>query len=426
MAKPGEAVEITTKNKKYCGILMPRTELQEHDSEIVKLKSGYNIGISKKKIKKIKVLAKSKKEKTKKQKIPFDKNLPTVSILSTGGTISSKVDYKTGGVYASLTAEDFAEIEPKISWFANIKARQIAQVMSEDVSPEFWIKLAKEIFKELNKKEVSGVVVTHGTDSMHYTSAMLSFMLPKLSKPVILVGSQRSSDRGSSDTSMNLLCAVIAATKKIGEVAVCMHATTEDNYCYLHRGTKVRKMHTSRRDAFRSINQFPIAKIWTDSRIEFLADYKKPDAETKLNIKLDKKVAIVYVYPGMEPKIIDYYVKQKYHGIVLMAMALGHVPTNVKNYSLINNIKNATRKKIPVCITSQSLYGRVHPFVYSNLRRLEKTGAIFCEDMLPETAYVKLMHVLGQTRKMEQVRGLMQKNISGEINPILSPKSFLN
>ena len=325
-----------------------------------------------------------------------------------------------------MTAEDFLGIEPKMSCFANIKARQIAQIMSEDMNVELWIKIAKEIKKELDKKDVSGVVLTHGTDSMHYTSAILSFMLPKLSKPVVLVGSQRSSDRGSSDTYMNLLCAVIAATKKIGEVTLCMHATTEDNYCYLHRGTKVRKMHTSRRDAFRSINQFPIAKIWPNGRMEFLTGYKKPDSNNEINAKLDKKVAMVYVYPGMDPKIIDYYVKQKYHGIVLVAMALGHVPTNIKGYSLIQNIKNAVKKKIPVCITSQSIYGRVHPFVYSNLRRLEDTGAIFCEDMLPETAYVKLMHVLGQAKNMEKVKELMQKNIAGEINPILSPKTFLN
>jgi len=362
----------------------------------------------------------AKKGKKKNIKIKQSKKLPTVSILSTGGTISSKVDYKTGGTYASLTAEDFIQLEPKILKFANIRAKQIEQIMSEDMTPEHWIKIAKEVYKELNKKEVSGVVITHGTDTMHYTAAMLSFMFPKLSKPIVLVGAQRSTDRGSSDTFMNLICSVIAATQKIGEVMVCMHATTNDDFCYLHRGTKVRKMHTSRRDAFRSINQMPIAKIWPDGRIKFLINYKKPDKTNELNIKINKKVALIYVYPGINQNIIDYYLNKGYKGIVIAGTGLGHVPTY-----LIQKIKKAVKKGVAVCITSQCFYGRTHSFVYSNLRRLSQTGAIFCEDMLPEVAYVKLMHVLGKTKKLEKIKELMQKNIAGEINPIISKDMFL-
>ncbi|MCD6575646.1 MAG: Glu-tRNA(Gln) amidotransferase subunit GatD [Nanoarchaeota archaeon] len=425
MAKAGDLVEIVTKDKKYRGILMPKPEILKSNSIVIKLDSGYNVGIDKKKIKKIKVIKKAKPKKEKKKKIKQNKKLPTVSILSTGGTISSKVDYTTGGTYASLTAEDFVELEPKLLKFANIRAKRILQLMSEDVNPDDWIKIAKEIYRELNKKDVTGVVVTHGTDTLHYTASILSFMFPKLSKPIVLVGAQRSTDRGSSDTFMNLICSVISATQNIGEVLVCMHATPNDDFCYLHRATKVRKMHTSRRDAFRSINQFPIAKVFPDGRIEILVDYKKPDEKTELDVKIDKKVALVYVYPGMDPKILDYYAKKKYHGIVLMGTGLGHVPTNGK-LSLIPKIKSMIKKGIAVCITSQCLYGRTHEFVYSNLRKLESVGAIFCEDMLPETAYTKLMFVLGKTRKLEKVKELMQKNLRGEINKTLSVKMFMN
>ncbi len=424
MAKPGDLVEVITKNKTYKGILMPKPEILKSNTIVIKLNSGYNIGIDKKNIKKIKVIKKAKKKKARRKKIKQNKKLPTVSILSTGGTISSKVDYTTGGTYASLTAEDFVELEPKILKFANIRAKQVLQIMSEDVNPDDWVKLAKEVYKELNKKDVSGVVITHGTDTLHYTAAMLSFMFPKLSKPIVLVGAQRSTDRGSSDTFMNLICSVIAATQRIGEVMVCMHATPNDDFCYLHRGTKVRKMHTSRRDAFRSINQFPIAKVFPDGRIEILIDYKKLDGKNELDTKIDKKVALVYIYPGMNPKIIDYYIKQRYHGIILMGTGLGHIPTTGKD-SLILKIRSAIKKGIAVCITSQCLYGRTHEFVYSNLRKLENTGAIFCEDMLPEVAYVKLMHVLGKTKKLDKVKELMKKNMTGEINPSLSPKVFL-
>jgi len=421
MAKAGDLVEIVTKDNVYHGILMPKPEIFKSNSVVLKLDSGYNIGIDKKKIKKIKLIKKAKKTKQKKKKIKLNKKLPTVSILSTGGTISSKVDYATGGTYASLTAEDFVELEPKILEFANIRAKKILQIMSEDVGYADWITMAKEIKKELDKKEVAGVVLTHGTDTLHYTASMLSFMFPKLSKPVVLVGAQRSTDRGSSDTFMNLISSVIAATQKIGEVMVCMHATSNDDFCYLHRATKVRKMHTSRRDAFRSINQFPIAKVFTNGMVEILTDYKKPDEKTELNTKIDKKVALVYVYPGINEKILDYYVKQKYHGVVLMGTGLGHVPKKI-----VQKIKFMTRKNIVVCITSQCLYGRTHGFVYSNLRRLERAGAIFCEDMLPEVAYVKLMHVLGKTKKLEKVKELMQENLKGEINKTISVKMFMN
>jgi glutamyl-tRNA(Gln) amidotransferase subunit D len=423
MAKAGDLVEVITKDKNYRGILMPKPEILKSKSVVIKLDSGYNIGIDERKIKKIKVIKKAKPKKEKKKKIKKNKKLPTVSILSTGGTISSKVDYTTGGTYASLTAEDFVELEPKLTKFANIRAKRILQIMSEDVNPNDWIKIAKEVKKELDRKDVAGVVITHGTDTLHYTAAMLSFMFPKLSKPIILVGAQRSTDRGSSDTFMNLICSVISATQKIGEVLVCMHATPNDDFCYLHRATKVRKMHTSRRDAFRSINQFPIAKVFPNGVVEYLIDYKEPDEKTEINLKIDKKVALVYVYPGMDPKVLDNY--KKYHGIVLMGTGLGHVPTNGK-LSLIPKIKSLVKKRIAVCITSQCLYGRTHEFVYSNLRKLENTGAIFCEDMLPEVAYVKLMHVLGKTRKLDKVKELMQKNLHGEINNSISITMFMN
>ena len=420
MAKPGDKVEIITSEKNYKGILIPRAKTAKGKDVIIKLDSGYNVGISRKKIKKIRILKKAKQKKSKNKKIKNKKDLPTVSILSTGGTISSKVDYKTGGTYASLTAEDFIELEPGILKFANIKARQIEQIMSEDISPNNWIKIAREIKKELDKKEVCGVVVTHGTDTMHYSSAMLSFMFPELSKPIVFTGAQRSTDRGSSDTFMNLKCAVIAATQKIGEVTVCMHATANDNFCYLHRGTKVRKMHTSRRDSFRSINQFPIAKIWTDGKVNFVSDFKKPDKEIKLRTKIQKKVALLYIHPGIEPKIIDYYIKNKYKGIVLAGTGLGHTPK-----TLFSKIKKATKKGIPVCLTSQCLYGRTHEFVYSNLRKLKQTGAVFCEDTLPEVAYVKLMYVLGKTKKINEIKELMQKNLAGEINLKISKGMFM-
>ena len=259
-AEPGDRVKVTCQDEVLEGILIQRPEILPQNFIVVKLDSGYNVGVDRKKIKRIEVLQKYKKKPKKKIKVKFNKKLPTIAVLTTGGTISSKVDYSTGGVAASLTGEDLVEMCPELKEIANIKARKIMSVMSEDATPKDWIKMAQETVKDLKKYD--GVVLTTGTDTMHYISAALSFMIKDLNKPVVITGSQRSIDRGSSDAFMNLICAVQAAAKfNCAEVMTCMHGTTNDDYCLLIRGTKVRKMHTSRRDAFRPVNENAIAKI---------------------------------------------------------------------------------------------------------------------------------------------------------------------
>ena len=425
-AKPGDKAKVLTEKEEFEGILMPRPELLEKGFTVIKLDNGYNIGIEDKKIKRIELVKEYKPKKEKKAKLPFYKNLPTVSILSTGGTISSKIDYRTGGVHADYTAEDFVEMIPELTKIANIKAKKIMAVMSEDFTNKEWSLMAKEVAKELEQAE--GVIITMGTDTLHIAASALSFFLKDLNKPVVITAAQRSIDRGSSDAFMNLICAVTAAAKFDGaEVVTCMHGTTNDDYCLLNRGTKVRKMHTSRRDAFRPINDLPLAKVYPDGKIEIVnKDYKKKGAgKVKVDDKFEEKTALIQVYPGMESKIIDFYVNEGYKGIVLAATALGHVPTNGPK-SIIPNLKKAIDKKIPVIIASQTLYGRVHQLVYTNLRKLSvELGCIFAEDMLPETAYVKLGWVLAKTKDPEKVKELMLTNIAGEISERILDKEFL-
>lgn len=253
-AEYGDNVKVVTKDRAYEGILMPRPEILDENFVVLKLDNGYNIGIDKKKIQKIEVSKKYQKKKEVKPKLKHSKGLPTVPIISFGGTISSKIDYKTGGVYADYTAEDFAQMMPELSDIANIKAEKALSIMSEDLSPEDWSAMARRIALDLNDKEVAGVVATHGTDTLHFSTAAMSFFLRNLNKPVVFTASQRSIDRGSSDAFMNLICAVNAAAKFDGaEVVTCLHGTNNDDYCILNRGARVRKMHTSRRDAFLSL-----------------------------------------------------------------------------------------------------------------------------------------------------------------------------
>lgn len=414
--KPGDRVRIELDDGVFEGVLMPRPGLADKKHLVLKLASGYNIGLEKGKIRKIKLIEKYKKKKESVQVVlKHQSTKPTVSILSTGGTISSKVDYHTGGVYASYTAEDLTRVAPELNSIANIKSKFVMNVMSEDMNKKLWVKIAEEVARELNEGS-SGVVVTHGTDTMHYSSAALSFMLKNLSKPVIFTGSQRSSDRGSSDSFLNIICSAAFAASDFSGVYLVMHGSMSDKYCLAHIGTKVRKMHTSRRDAFKSINAKPAAKIFDDGSIEpLIALPERRDGRVEVDSRMEEKVALIKVHPNMNPKVIDFYINEGCKGIVFEGTALGHVPTTIKETSLIPCIERARDNGVAMVMATQCLFGRVHPYVYSNLREVSTRGVIYCEDMLPETAYVKLMWVLGRTREPSEVRELMLKNIAGEI-----------
>ncbi|MDI6807265.1 MAG: Glu-tRNA(Gln) amidotransferase subunit GatD [Candidatus Aenigmarchaeota archaeon] len=421
----GDKVRITKDKVEYTGILMPRIELGDVNCLVVKLENGYNIGIKFDKNVRIKLLKKGKpiEFKPSKIKLKMDLTKPTVSILGTGGTLASRVEYKTGAVFPTFSPADLLISFPKLKEIANIKGRKLFDLFSEDITPEHWKIIAREAAKEI-KVGNDGIVLMHGTDTLHYTSAALSFMLQNLPIPVVLVGAQRSSDRGSSDNEMNLLSAVItAANSNLAEVCVCMHGSESDDFCYVHSGVRVRKMHTSRRDTFRSINVLPFAKVWyLEKRIEYLRDdfRKRGKRKLKLDLKINPNVGLIYFHPGMKPELIETLGKF-YDGIVIAATGLGHVSVNPTNdrfaKSLLPALKSLIDSGIPVVIVPQTLYGRINLNVYLTGRLLSQVGVIGhgC-DWLPEVALVKLMFVLGHTTDMKKIREMMLTNMVGEIS----------
>ncbi len=395
--------------------------LESHDSEIVllKLKSGYNIGISKDSIARYKVIRRFK-ESSDDFKIPKGKGKPSIGLVVTGGTIASKLDSKTGGVKPITEIKDFAKTYHTLFDKVNIKKMEVPFVeLSENMSSEHWIKIAEKVKEMLDDKEIQGVIVTHGSDTLHYTSAALSFFLRDLNKPVVLTFSQRSVDRASSDAEMNLNCAVEMALSDCAEVMIVGHASTNDDFCYALPGTKVRKMHTSRRDTFKAINDSPIAKIQND-KVEFLSEYRPRNKErTDLDAKFSDRVALVKFYPGQKPDILDFY-KEKYKGIVVEMTGLGHVASGDVKNSWLSKIKKLTKEGFVICGVPQTINGRVNSKVYSSGRALEKAGVIYLEDMLSETAFVKLGWVLGHRNWKEKVREKMLENFSGEFNELLN------
>ncbi len=323
---------------------------------------------------------------------------------------------------------EFLHNVPELGRIVNVKSIQRPFTkMSEDMDYQDWQEIARIVAKRLNAGD-KGVIVTHGTDFLHMTAAALSFFLRNLSKPVALVGAQRSSDRGSSDAGMNIICAAHAATSEIAEVGVCMHGRMDDDYCLFSRGTKVRKMDTQRRDAFRPINEYPLARIWPDGKIQIKnRNFRKRDdkGRVELDTKFEPKIALLKALPGADPDVINYYISKGYKGFVIEASGLGHVPTQGKR-SWAEVIKKHAKDGIPFVTAPQTIYGRINPNVYTNLRILyRESGAIPGGDMLSETAFIKLGWVLAKTRDLDKVREMMLTNYAGEITKRTMVGTFL-
>lgn len=414
---PGDQVRLRLALKEEDGIV-----LESSDSSIVllKLKSGYNIGIPKENILGSRTLKKFIEEEKEMKEIRQNKSLPSIGIIMTGGTIASKLDSKTGGVKPLTNANEFARFYPELYNIVNVKRMENPfMIASESMDSSHWIKIAEKVKEMLEDDEIKGVIITHGTDTLHYTAAALSFFLKNLNKPVVLTYSQRSIDRASSDASLNLQCAARMAISDCAEVMLVGHASSNDDYCYALRGNKVKKMHSSRRDAFKPVNVEPIAKVYPD-KVEFISSYRKKGKDKfELDTSFSDKIALVKFYPGQSPAILDYYALNC-KGIVIEGTGLGHVASSDSNNSWIPALKRHIKNGLVVCMVAQTVYGKVSPYVYSNLRDISDAGVIFLEDMLSETALVKLGFVLGHYGWKAKIKDKMLENMVGEFNSRLA------
>ncbi len=418
----GEIIRITSKEKTYEGILIPRSETGDDKHIVVKLKSGYNVGIHITSDVKIEKIGMGAKPSFASPPLPDQKpELSKAVILSTGGTIASRVDYRTGAVRSALSASDLYGVVPELADTARVTTEIVFSIYSENLTQKHWSQLAQTVAKHI-KQGADGVVIPHGTDTMAYTAAALSFALQNLPVPVILVGAQRSSDRPSSDAATNLIGAVQAATRgAFAEVGLAMHETLSDKAIAVCRGTKVRKCHTSRRDTFKPVNATPIARVENNKIVMLTDNYQKRNALKKLILKhkFSEAVALVKFHPGLDPAIIDWHVERGCKGILLEGSGLGHV-----SKYCFNAIGNAVKHGVVVALASQCIWGRVNMNVYDTGRDLLTLGVVPLEDMFPETALVKLMWVLGQTSDPEEAKKLLKTNIAGEFSSRTLPQEI--
>ncbi len=395
----------------YSGIIMPRYEHSDDKHIVLKLSSGYNVGLEIDKLEKIEKLFTSGKSIDTFQKLEENPSLPKVLLLSTGGTIASKVDYRTGAVTPILTAEELNLSVPELAKIANIDTEVIFSEYSENIVPDHWLQIAKKLI-EYSNSDYSGIIIAHGTDTMHYTSSFLSFALAGYPIPIVLVGSQRSSDRASSDAALNL----IGATKflvecKTNGVYVIMHHNESDETIACHFGTRVRKNHTSKRSAFQTIGGDPAYIIINNKIQRNVKDDFFKVKEFKPKINLDTKVALVKYHPGYDPRLLDKIIDMGFKAIIFEGTGLGHI-----GKTMYDCVKKAQAKDIFLGMTSQCIDGRIGMTVYESGRDLLDLGIIPLENMIPEVALVKAMWALGNSQDNEEIKKIMLENIASEMS----------
>ena len=441
---PGDwVVVITHTGDTFQGTLMPRYASMDKKHVVLKLKSGYNLGISSSKVKSVSKsghdlgLATNLVDDAKPRLQIWKENVQPVhkiALIGTGGTIASKVDYRTGGVSAALSASEIYDAVPELRKYAPIEADFMFNEYSENLEPHHWTLIANRIAEKVRSGGFRGIVVSHGTDTMHYTAAALSFALHNLPIPVVLVGSQRSSDRPSSDAALNLLGATIFSIESpYTGVFIAMHGSTSDDFISCHLGTRVRKNHTSRRDAFESIDRLPIATV-KNAVLKIQSQFVKMEIPKRsynddaviseglennfeVESKFDPRVTLIKYYPGLDPNLIAYAVKTGSKAIVLEGTGLGHV-----GRKFFPEISKAIKSGVLIFMTSQCIWGRTNMKVYDTGRDLIELGVVPLEDITPETAVVKAMWVMANSHDNAEAVRMMGKNIANEIS-LTSPIS---
>ena len=404
---------VNTAGSVFERVVLPRSGNFDDLHIVLKLKTGYNVGVHIDRVVSMEELGyKEAIYKIPEQAFPISPDLPSVTLLGTGGTIASRLDYRTGAVIPAFTPGELYGAVPELADICNLTTKKIFGVFSENMSWPQYKELAENIGTEI-EAGADGIVIGHGTDTMGHTAAVLSFMVQDPPVPIVIVGSQRSSDRPSSDAALNLIHAVrSAAYGEIAEVQICMFGPTSDRYGLLHRGTRCRKMHSSYRSTFRTIGDIPLSMVSRDSFTSLNDDYRRrdPSREIKIDTAYDDRVTILYYYPGMKPDLVDALVEKGYKGIVIAGTGLGHV-----NSPIYPALERAVAAGVHVVMTVQTLWGFAQMYVYETGRDLMDIGVVPLDNMLPETALMKLGWVLGHTDDHDRVMEMMQKVVSHEM-----------
>jgi len=408
----GQHVEITDgQGHRWTGTVVPRHELSGDRILPLKLANGYNIGLYIEPTFRFQIAPGEAGSPP--GSAPVERPAPPVvgarvTVLTTGGTIASRVDYDTGGVRPVKDEREILAFYPELARSGPVHIVPVFDRLSENISPPDWMVLAGKV-AEAFRDGARGVVIAHGTDTLGFTASALSFLLADLPGPVVLVGAQRSPDRPSSDGAPNLDAAVtLARHGDLGEVVVLMHAGLSDDRFAVHRGTWVRKMHSSRRDAFESRNAEPLGYV-EGGVVHLRGHVRLPTSgPARVDGPIDDRAGLLWFYPGLTPAQGRSF-SEGLRGLVLAGTGLGHTASIHLDW-----IRERTAAGTVVAMTTQCLGGNADPFVYATGRELLQAGVTYLDDLLPETAYAKMLWALGHAADPDGVRRLLRRNVVGE------------
>ncbi|MGI0129496.1 MAG: Glu-tRNA(Gln) amidotransferase subunit GatD [Thermoplasmata archaeon] len=413
----GQRVEIADdRGMKWTGTIVPRQDAAGDRIVQLKLDSGYNVGIRIEPSHRFRALESAAPRTgggastAPADRASFDRHEPWVALLTTGGTIASRVDYETGGVRPVRAEREILEFYPELESGGRVRIVPVFDRLSEDILPEDWLVLADRAVAAF-ADGACGVVIAHGTDTLAFSAAALSFLLVDLPGPVVLVGAQRSPDRPSSDGPSNLAAAVrVAREGRFGEVVIVMHAGLSDGRYAVHRGTWVRKMHSSRRDAFQSRNGPPLGFIDSDGLRLSLPVRPAHAGPAGVDGPLASNGGLLWFYPGLTPERAAAFA-DGLGGVVLAGTGLGHVGALHLDW-----IRRAVGNGQVVAMTTQCLEGSADPFVYATGRELQRAGVLYLGDLLPEVAFVKLLWALAHASEPKAVEALLLSDVAGEFH----------
>ena len=441
LPKPGERIIATVKTLNgeatHDGLVLP-SPAPRHIS--IKLDNGYNVNYPQENIISWEYAPSAQTAPSPTLNAPAaSSDLPKVRLIHTGGTIASKVDYATGAVDARFEPEELLDAIPELASIAQLDALKIGNMFSDDIRPQHW-NLMSEACAAAFADGCRGVVISHGTDTMHITASAVGFAFAGKGEtppgPIAMVGSQRSSDRGSSDATENLLAAVHWAaygpepTGEAGDACVVvMHDSQSDGTMAVHSGFAVRKMHSSRRDAFQAINGKPLAHVSITSEgieTKLNPDYLKmqennpgrPKTQRPTKFEQGQRIAQFMAGPWLHAEHIEAVIATGVQGVVIHGTGLGHLPIEdpqkdaPENTQLWRVLTRCMNRELPVVVVNQCINGPVDMNVYSKGRKQIDMGILgHGISSTPEAITVKTHWCLSQGLDLKKT---LPKNLCGE------------
>nr|WP_300094617.1 asparaginase [Sedimentibacter sp.] len=317
-----------------------------------------------------------------------------ILLIATGGTIASK---KTDeGLAPGITSEELLSYVPEIKEFCNVDTIQLLNIDSTNIQPEYWVLMTESIEKNYDKYD--GFVISHGTDTMSYTSAALSYLIQNSDKPIVVTGSQKPINADITDAKKNLLDSFrFAAEKDVKGVYLVF-----DGKAII--GTRARKVKSKSYSAFESIN-FPVAAIIDDTRItRYIRNEHDHENETvKFYKSIYPSIFLLKLVPGMEPDVLD-YIGEKYEGVVIESYGVGGLPFLDKR-NFLEKLGGLTEKGKIVVVATQVMFEGSDMGVYEvGVRALKQFNVLQAYDMTIEAAITKLMWIMAQTKDFDEVK----------------------